>query len=96
MIDPEKRRYLLEDPRVIRGLIAGGLIALSILLVVDIAIEHPVRFVKGGLAKGEMVHVESWPGFYAVYGFAASAAFVLVAKAIGPLLKRKDTYYDGG
>jgi hypothetical protein len=31
---------------------------------------------------------------YAVYGFAACAALILAAKALGLLLKRVDTYYD--
>ena len=31
---------------------------------------------------------------YAIYGFAACAALILLAKAIGLLLKRPDTYYD--
>jgi hypothetical protein len=31
---------------------------------------------------------------YAVYGFVACAALILVAKALGLVLKRRDTYYD--
>ena len=31
---------------------------------------------------------------YAIYGFAACAALILLAKAIGLALKRPDTYYD--
>jgi hypothetical protein len=38
--------------------------------------------------------VERLPGFNAVYGFVACAALILVAKAIGLLVKRPDTYYD--
>ncbi len=38
--------------------------------------------------------VERIVGAYAVYGFAACAALILVAKLLGLLLKRPDGYYD--
>jgi hypothetical protein len=31
---------------------------------------------------------------YAMYGFVACAALILVAKALGLVLKRRDSYYD--
>ena len=37
--------------------------------------------------------VERIFGAYAIYGFAACAALILIAKALGLLLKRPDTYY---
>ena len=38
--------------------------------------------------------VERIFAFNALYGFLACAALILVAKALGLLLKRRDTYYD--
>ncbi|MGQ0511742.1 MAG: hypothetical protein ACT4P9_14155 [Betaproteobacteria bacterium] len=38
--------------------------------------------------------VEKLYGFNAAYGFLACAALILVAKALGLLLKRPDDYYD--
>jgi hypothetical protein len=38
--------------------------------------------------------VESFFGFNALYGFLACAALILVAKAIGLLVKRPEDYYD--
>ncbi len=38
--------------------------------------------------------VEQVYGFNAAYGFLACAALILVAKALGLLLKRRDDYYD--
>jgi ABC-type branched-subunit amino acid transport system permease subunit len=38
--------------------------------------------------------VESLFGWYALYGFIACAALILVAKGIGVFLKRRDDYYD--
>jgi hypothetical protein len=37
--------------------------------------------------------VERVFGAYAIYGFAACAALILIARAIGLLLKRPDDYY---
>ena len=37
--------------------------------------------------------VEGVFGAYAIYGFAACAALILIARAIGLLLKRPDDYY---
>ena len=36
---------------------------------------------------------EGWFGFNALYGFVACAALILIAKALGLVLKRKDDYY---
>lgn len=36
---------------------------------------------------------EGWFAFNALYGFVACAALILVAKALGLLLKRRDDYY---
>jgi hypothetical protein len=38
--------------------------------------------------------VERLFGFNALYGFLACAVLILVAKGIGIVLKRPDTYYD--
>jgi hypothetical protein len=38
--------------------------------------------------------VEALFGFHAWYGFLACAAMILVAKGLGLLLKRPDTYYE--
>jgi uncharacterized membrane protein len=38
---------------------------------------------------------DGWFGFGAVYGFLSCVAMVLVAKALGWFLKRKEDYYPG-
>jgi hypothetical protein len=38
--------------------------------------------------------IDGWPGFAAVFGFLSCVLMVLLAKALGALLKRKDDYYD--
>lgn len=38
--------------------------------------------------------VERLFGVYALFGFAACAALILIAKGLGLLLKRPEDYYD--
>jgi hypothetical protein len=38
--------------------------------------------------------VESLFGIHALYGFLACAVLILIAKALGVLLKRPGSYYD--
>lgn len=38
--------------------------------------------------------IERLFAFNALYGFAACAGLILVARALGVLLKRRDDYYD--
>jgi len=49
-------------------------------------------------AEAGVVHhgfaFESWPGFYALFGFAAYVTLVLVAKQLRGLLMRPEDYYD--
>ena len=52
------------------------------------------------VAAGFMVEMhphfafESWPAFFAIYGFLACVVLVFGAKLLGVFLKRPDTYYD--
>jgi len=75
--------HWLVRPRTIRRLwrVFIAILALTVLAggVVD---AHP-HFAIEGLS-----------GFNALYGFLACAALILVAKAIGLVLKRPDDYYD--
>jgi hypothetical protein len=52
--------------------------------------------VLGGLLVPREAHfdVERLFGFYAWFGFVACAVLIIVAKGIGVLLKRPDTYYE--
>lgn len=37
---------------------------------------------------------ESWPGFYALWGFISLFAIVVLGKRLGRHLKRDESYYD--
>jgi hypothetical protein len=45
--------------------------------------------------KGYFV-IDGWPAFAAVFGFIACLLMVLVAKALGVVLKRDQEYYRAG
>lgn len=45
-------------------------------------------------AHFDSLHIDASWGFYAWFGFVSCALMVVVAKLLGFLLKRKDTYYD--
>jgi hypothetical protein len=67
----------------IRRLWAAFLAVLGLTLLAELAVEGHPHF-----------EVERLFAFNALYGFLACAALILVAKALGLLLKRKDDYYD--
>lgn len=81
MNDPETGHFL-GRPGVIRRLWWGFSIVLALTLVAQAA--FPV--------KGYFT-VDGWFGFGAVYGFLSCLAMVLIARALGAVLKRPRDYY---
>ena len=82
MTKNETKHWLLR-PRTIRLLWIGFAAVLALLVLADVFIHpHAVFGVDGTF------------GFYAWYGLLTCAAMVLLAKALGLLLKRPDTFYD--
>ncbi len=81
MSDPEQGHWLTR-PSSIRRLwwVFSAILALTVLL-------QSVIYVKGYFT------VDGWFGFGAVYGFLSCLAMVLVAKALGAVLKRPRGYY---
>ena len=63
-------------------------VAFIVVLVLTLAAEFLV-------APEPHFAVERLFGWNAIYGFLACAAMILVAKALGLLIKRPDDYYDG-
>lgn len=79
------RKYWLDDPRNVTR-ICWALYAVCALLFLADGFYH----------KHPHFAVESWFGFYAIYGFVACVGLVLAAKVLRILLKRPEDYYDGG
>ncbi len=82
MNDDHKVQFL-SRPRVIRRLwwLLWVVLALSVMA-------QGVFYVKGYFV------VDGWFGFGAVYGFACCLLMVLLAKALGAVLKRPREYYQ--
>lgn len=71
--------------RVLLGLFAGC----TLLIGIDVA------YWISGYDKHPYFKWETWPGFYAVYGFVACVVLVLVSKLVlRPLVMRDEQYYD--
>lgn len=74
--------HWLVRPATVRGLKLAAGIVLAALVALDLVVEHHPHF-----------GVDGTFGFGAWYGFVACVALVLLAKALGLLLKRPDGYY---
>jgi len=75
--------HWLSRPATIRRLWIG----FAVLLAMTVAAQFGID-IKGHFG------LDGWPAFGALYGFGACVAMVLVAKALGVILKRPDDYYD--
>jgi hypothetical protein len=77
-------RHWLDEPRNVRLLWRLFLAVLALTVGAELLVDlHPKFEVEGLL------------GFHAWFGLLACAAMIVGAKALGMLLKRPDTYYDG-
>jgi hypothetical protein len=75
--------HWLVRPRTIRRLWQFFIAILVLTVLAELAVESHPHFA-----------VERLFGFYAFYGFFACAVLIVIAKALGFLLKRSDTHYD--
>ncbi len=79
-----KQKHWLDNPDNVRLLWRGFLLTLVLTVALGALIDLHPHF-----------PIESWFGFYAAYGFLACLLMIIVAKAMGLLLKRPDTFYEG-
>lgn len=73
-----------DHPQNIRRLRLGFYTVLVLLVLPDFFIHKHTLFSS----------VEAWPGFYAMFGFIACVAIILISKVLGFVLKRQEDYYD--
>lgn len=82
MNTPASREHWLDKPKNIRLLWRGFIIVLALTVLAEFFVHlHPTFAIEG------------WPGFHAAYGFLACALMIVVAKGLGLLIKRPDTFY---
>ena len=77
-----KYDHWLDDPRNVRKLWRGFLVALALTLLAGAFVDLHPHF-----------DVERWFGFNAAYGFTTCLLMIVGAKVLGLFLKRPDDYY---
>lgn len=75
--------HWLVRPRNIRLMWRGFLVILALTVLADLLVHHHPHF-----------GIDGTFGFHAWFGFVACVLLIVVSKALGALLKRRDTYYD--
>jgi len=85
MNKPQQADHWLARPATIKLL---WRIFIAVLVVLVLA--QAFIYIKGYFG------VDGWFGFGAVFGFLSCLAMVLVAKALGFVLKQHEDYYDDG
>ena len=76
--------HWLVRPETIRWIWRISIVVLAITVLLQLVIK-----VKGYFG------IDGWIGFGAAYGFLSCLVMVLVAKALGFVLKRDEDYYQG-
>jgi len=74
--------HWLDEPRNVKRLWRGFLVVLALTVLAEALLHLHPHF-----------EIDALFGFHAWFGFMACAAMIVVAKALGLLLKRADTYY---
>ncbi len=75
--------HWLVRPKTIKALWWGGCGILALTVLADLVVHHHPHF-----------GVDGTFGFAAWFGFVSCVVLVGGSKALGALLKRRDTYYD--
>jgi len=78
-----EKTYFFDNPRNVSLLLRVFYVLCGILFAADFIVHR------------HTVHPwESFPGFYALYGFIACVLLVIIAKEIRKAVMRKEDYYD--
>ncbi len=90
---PNEAEHFFDKPKNVRRVLRILFAACAAIFLLDF-VDVGLRYV--GLA--ELRHAErsweGWPGFYAIYGFVACVALVLIAKQMRRIVMRDEDYYD--
>lgn len=83
MSDKTEKQYLFDKPGNVDRLLRGSYVICILLVIVDFVVHRHVE-----------MSWENMPAFYAIYGFVACVALVLMAKVLRKMVMRKEDYYD--
>ncbi|MBH67927.1 MAG: hypothetical protein CMM58_06210 [Rhodospirillaceae bacterium] len=79
----EEKKYWLDDRGNVKLIIYALYIVCAGLFIADFFYHKHVMF-----------EIDSWFGFYAIYGFVMCVGLVLGAKILRTLIMRSEDYYD--
>jgi|GEM_PF-699938 len=97
---PAKRNKKTETPTAPPLMLADGakrnLVIKALLTLCIVSLLMDIGFIVSPvITKHEHVKWESWPGFYAVFGFLSCITVVLTARfLVRPVVERKEDFYD--
>jgi hypothetical protein len=83
MTERDKKKHLFDNPRNVSLLLRSFYFICAFLFILDFILHRHVT-----------LSWENIPGFYALFGFVACVALVLIAKQMRKILMRKEDYYD--
>lgn len=78
-----KKKYWLDNPRNVDRVAYAVYAACGVLLLIDLF-----------LPKHGPFAIEHLFGFYAIFGFAAYVALVVIAEGLRTVVMRREDYYD--
>lgn len=78
-----KDQSWFERPANVRRILWAFYAACALVFVIDPLVHKHGKF-----------EIEHWFGFYAIYGFIACVALVLISKELRRLLMQREDYYD--
>lgn len=90
---PDERQYFFDKPRNVRLVMRTFFVACAIVFGLDF-VDLILRWTGGHGIRHSERSWESFPGFYAIYGFVGCVFLVLVAKEMRKVLMRDEDYYD--
>jgi len=82
-VNKDESQDLFDKPRNVKMILRVFYVVAAVSVVLDFIFHRHVGH-----------PLESWPGFYAVYGFLACVALVLAAKELRKLIMRGEDYFD--
>ena len=82
-MESQEKKYWLDDPRVVKGIIRAVFIVCGLLVLADLFYDKHGHF-----------DFEQWFGFHGFFGFVAFVGLVLVSKMMRVFVKREEDYYD--
>ena len=83
MNQQEQKKHLFDNPRNVSLVIRGLYLVCIVLVLLDFIVHRHIS-----------IEWESFPGFYALFGFIACVAIVLISILLRKTLRRREDYYD--